>query len=55
MSIDSVTLQWAEVPGARNYAVEIRDLAAKRNIAIGPLTQRFHIFKMKKGTPIAGP
>ncbi|RNJ61499.1 MAG: hypothetical protein EDM03_15465 [Porphyrobacter sp. IPPAS B-1204] len=50
LSIDSATLQWGDVRGATHYEVEIRDLAAKRNISIGPLKQRFHIFKMKKGS-----
>jgi hypothetical protein len=49
MTIDSVTLQWAEVRGATHYDVQIRDLAARRNTTVGPLRQRFHILKMKKG------
>jgi hypothetical protein len=49
LSIASTTLQWAEVRGATRYELELRDLTAKRDIAVGPLTQRFHIFKMKKG------
>lgn len=49
LSIASTTLQWAEVRGATRYEVELRDLTAKRDIAVGPLTQRFRIFKMKKG------
>jgi hypothetical protein len=49
MSIDSVTLQWAEVRGATRYEIDLRDLTARRDIVVRPLTQRFHIFRMTKG------
>jgi hypothetical protein len=49
LSISSTTLQWAEVPGATYYELDLRDLTAKRTISVGQLKQRFHIFKMTKG------
>lgn len=49
LTISSTTLQWAEVPGATYYELELRDLTAKRNIDTGSLKQRFYILKMGKG------
>ena len=49
LTISSTTLQWAEVPGATHYELDLRDLTARRTIAVGPLKQRFHIFTMSKG------
>lgn len=49
MKIDTVTLQWAEVPGASHYELRIRDIAARRTSAVGPLRQRFHLYRMTRG------